>query len=169
MTKPIRGIVNIPVPTPKQLARFWSKIDQSAGPNECWPWTASISSTGYGQLRVQYVRVYAHRAAYEWTTGEDITGWYIDHLCHVPVCCNPAHLRRVTQQQNSENKRGPSKNSTTGIRGVYKSGNRWFVKIYKNGQHIYVGRFDTAEEATAAAQAARREHMPYSEMDKEAI
>jgi len=30
--------------------RFWSKVDQSAGPNACWPWTAYRNPGGYGEV-----------------------------------------------------------------------------------------------------------------------
>src|SRR5438067_6003425 len=31
--------------------RFWGKVDLR-GPDECWPWLASLHSAGYGQIRV---------------------------------------------------------------------------------------------------------------------
>jgi hypothetical protein len=40
--------VNDLIPTLEYEARFWNKIDQSGGPEACWPWTAARSRLPYG-------------------------------------------------------------------------------------------------------------------------
>jgi hypothetical protein len=73
---------------------------------------------------------------------------YVDH-----IDCNKANnkienLRETTVAQNQWN-RGLDRNNTSGIKGVYydKSRNKWAVGIRKNNQKIFLGRFDTLEEA----------------------
>jgi HNH endonuclease len=86
---------------------FWGKVDRSAGPDACWPWTRRVNSNGYGDFRIYrgagpkgYRRVLAHRYAYMESTGEDIVGKILLHRCDNPPCCNPSHLRVGTQADN---------------------------------------------------------------------
>lgn len=96
--------------------RFWSKVDRSAGPDACWPWTAAINPTdGYGYIGVgrkgEGMRG-AHRVAYEETYGPVAQGLDVDHTCHNGTdcpggascihrrCCNPSHLEAVTHRVN---------------------------------------------------------------------
>src|SRR5687767_6700752 len=88
-------------------ARFWEKVDQSGGPETCWPWLGAIQTRspgghgGYGYFfRLNKVR-YAHRRALELTLGRSLEpGEIALHTCDNPPCCNPAHLRAGTQLDN---------------------------------------------------------------------
>jgi hypothetical protein len=81
--------------------RFWAKVDKSAGPDGCWPWTGARQDKGYGLFSPTHSRqVGAHRVAYELTTGQIPDGMVIDHLCRNPPCVNPAHLEPVTSREN---------------------------------------------------------------------
>ncbi|MFC6012692.1 HNH endonuclease [Nocardia lasii] len=75
---------------------------------DCQVWTGSKNEMGYGRM---YVRVpgqkrkgrvmQVHRLAYELANGEDSAlNLTIDHLCGVPLCCNPRHLEAVTIGEN---------------------------------------------------------------------
>ena|SRR5215469_4130317 len=91
--------------------RLWEKIAQG-GKDECWPWQAGLSASGYGKLNVGNVPRLATRLVYELTYGEIPTGMKLDHTCHnrdrsclggpCPhrACCNPGHLEPVTQLEN---------------------------------------------------------------------
>lgn len=79
---------------------FWSKIDRSAGPNACWPWTGAISDTGYGVFSENSRFFRPHRRAYEFTNGPIPPGLEICHTCDNPPCCNPAHLEALTHAEN---------------------------------------------------------------------
>ena len=81
--------------------RFWEKVDTSAGPLGCWPWTASGSRDGYGQFSADGRGVRAHRFAYELLVGPIPEGLQLDHLCRNPGCVNPAHLEPVTGWENT--------------------------------------------------------------------
>jgi hypothetical protein len=76
--------------------------------DNCLVWTGSKSPKGYGRtyLRVPGQKrrgrvVLIHRLVYELTHGEgSADGLTIDHLCGVPLCCNPNHLEAVTLAVN---------------------------------------------------------------------
>lgn len=82
-------------------ARFWGKVDRTAGADACWIWTAFCDHYGYGKFNVEAKRpAMAHRVAYEWLVGPIPDGLELDHLCRNPPCVNPAHLEPVTHSQN---------------------------------------------------------------------
>ncbi len=81
----------IPQLTEDEINRFWSKVDQSGGPDACWEWQgATNGKKNYGQLTLRQRRLYAHRVAY--TLAYDDPGKLL--VCHHrdnPLCCNPTH------------------------------------------------------------------------------
>lgn len=81
--------------------RFWSKV-KPAPYTECWEWTASRTSTGYGQFAIAGMPRKAHRVAYELMVTEIPDGLHLDHLCRNPLCVNPWHLDPVTNAVNTE-------------------------------------------------------------------
>lgn len=70
------------------------------GPNGCWLWRGAKNNHGYGQTIRDGVRIYAHRASYEFHIGSIPEGLTLDHLCRTPACVNPAHLEPVSQEEN---------------------------------------------------------------------
>ncbi len=90
--------------------RFWEKVDKSAGPDACWPWTASIAHWGYGSFAWRYEdgRVggrQASRCALELHLGRPIPAHLeAAHECKNRACCNPAHLVEKTKTQNEADK-----------------------------------------------------------------
>jgi hypothetical protein len=76
--------------------RFWSKVD--AG--DCWQWTDSLATNGYGAFRTPSGSVRAHRWAYEHLVGPIPDGLQLDHLCRNRGCVNPDHLEPVTLGEN---------------------------------------------------------------------
>lgn len=80
-------------------ARFWAKVDKDA-PGGCWLWTAGQSPDGYGKFSLHSRSTPAHRLAYELLRGPIPDGLYLDHLCRVRRCVNPAHLEPVTHREN---------------------------------------------------------------------
>jgi hypothetical protein len=68
------------------------------------------------------------------------------------------NLRRATRSQNNANRRRPRHN-TSGYKGASLCGRsgKWRATIRRNGKTIYLGRFETAQEAHEAyVKAARK-------------
>lgn len=88
--------------------RFWAKVDQSAGPDRCWPWAGPINELrgGYGYFYDDDARLRrAHIVAWELTHGIVPAGQVICHSCDNPACCNPACMFLGTQGENLQDMR----------------------------------------------------------------
>jgi len=93
------------------LDRYLAKVDMSAGPDECWPWTASTNDGGYGLFWNGERLVRAHRFAFQLAHDREADG-DVDHTCHNDSgcrggdtcqhrrCCNPFHLEDVAHREN---------------------------------------------------------------------
>ena len=84
--------------------RFWRCVDQTAGPDGCWPWTGPQRHIkGYGRFTVGGKALYAHSVALELTAGPppDLGHTFALHACAHPPCCNPAHLRWGDHAENA--------------------------------------------------------------------
>jgi hypothetical protein len=80
----------IPHLTLEEINRFWSKVDQSNGPDACWEWQgATNGKKGYGQLTLRRRQFYAHRLAYA-LAYDDPRELLVCHHCDNPLCCNPS-------------------------------------------------------------------------------
>lgn len=99
------------------MKRFWDKVDSSAGPSACWPWTGRRRPAGYGQIRVAGRTLGANRVALELTLGRPLApGMKSLHSCDNPPCCNPAHLQEGTQAENIRQREERGRRNVTGAR-----------------------------------------------------
>ena len=75
----------------------------------------------------------------------------IDHIDRDGLNNRRCNLRKCTHQQNSFNQ-GPSRNNTSGVKGVYwdKAKLAWIPKIQKDNKHYIIGSFNNIKEATIA-------------------
>ena len=96
--------------------RFWTWVDKSGGPDACWPWMGKRhSEDGYGRYRFQKKYHTAHRYALWSAVGDAPDGKpFALHSCDYQPCCNPAHLRWGSNQDNVDDKvaRGRTRNGT---------------------------------------------------------
>jgi hypothetical protein len=67
---------------------------KQAGPleTECWVWTGSVISWGYGQASFDGRQQYAHRLSYKTFVGPIPDLMWVLHHCDNPSCINPDHL-----------------------------------------------------------------------------
>lgn len=79
---------------------WWADVDRSK-PNECWPWVKSTASHGYGQTWDGTTVRLAHRVAWTLAHGEIPAEMTVDHTCRNRRCCNPSHLRLLTNVENA--------------------------------------------------------------------
>lgn len=94
--------------------RFWAKVDKN-GPirpcppypadlGQCWIWTGSRSTKGYGRIgrgrRQTHHVILAHVASWILHCGLVPDGKQICHKCDVAFCVNPNHLFPGTNLEN---------------------------------------------------------------------
>ena len=114
-----------------------------------------ITSHGYVGMRLhkhlsdRRVFVYLHHAIMGcpiWDRED------IDHINRQPINNSRSNLRWTTHAQNLTNNDQPP--GITGVRGVTPLPHgRYMAQVKRNGQHYYLGTFDTIEEASSARQA----------------
>lgn len=76
---------------------FFEKVNQTS---ECWLWTGTLTSRGYGRFHIHGKRFRAHRWSYERFVNKIEEGLTIDHLCKNKSCVKPQHLEAVTNSVN---------------------------------------------------------------------
>lgn len=120
----------------------------------------TIMWTGYDSrcvVTINYQPIY--RASIVWAlhTGEWRIG--LDHEKRNTLDDRFEKLRIVTPSQNAANSKTRS-NNKSGFKGVsfHKRTGRWISFIRSNSKHLYLGLFDTPEEAHAAYMEAAKEH-----------
>lgn len=94
---------------PRMLKRFLKYVEpaQLDYYTPCWLWGGGTHEKGYGRFHLgfdpdtrQRITAYAHRIAFEHWVGFPPPGYIVDHKCNHKICCNPAHLWPVTNEEN---------------------------------------------------------------------
>lgn len=122
-----------------------------------------IDDHGHRGIRIDSYRYRAHRLAWLWVYGRlPADDLQIDHINGERDDNRIVNLREVTGSINQQNRRGASKNSTTGVLGVHPTKNGYRVRLKVNGKELVCGYFrkDQFEEAKAFALEMKRKHHP---------
>lgn len=113
-----------------------------------------VDDLGYIRMTVNGKRVRGQQLAWFYVHGEWPT-MDIDHINGNRQDNRIVNLRHVSRKLNLQNMK--KARGVVGLMGVTPKGERFAAQITANGQHFYLGRFDTAEEAHEAYIKAKRE------------
>ena len=147
---------------------FWRHRDASLFKTErhCKTWhnryggkpAGCIRGDGYITIRLSGRGLSAHRVAWAihhntWPTDQ------LDHINGETADNRIENLREVTNQENQKNRKLPCTN-TSGVMGVSwnKQKAKWVAQITVDGKYIYLGRFNSFEDAAAARLKAEIEN-----------
>ena len=137
------------------------EVDPDSG---CWVWPHTLDRRGYGRVGFRGRQWYVHRLMLSVFVEPLVDGLVVDHIaCISRACCNPAHLRQVSQAGNTQNQRGLRANNTSGHPGVRwnKQREKWHTQIKVGGKLLFLGRFTNLDDAIAARKAAEEKYHPY--------
>lgn len=82
------------------IERFWSKVNKTDDPSQCWLWQSAFDQDGYGLFKVNSRMVRAPRYMYQLVKGAIPLGYHVMHSCDNPPCVNPNHLSVGTGKDN---------------------------------------------------------------------
>ena len=124
-----------------------------------------LEGDGYLRIKVQSRKYRAHRLAWLYVYGE----WPsldIDHINRNKADNRISNLREVTNKQNMQNASKRSDN-TSGHSGVswHKDSGKWQAQIAFNYRVIYLGLFESVEDAVAARKAGELKYWGVNRAD----
>lgn len=104
---------------------------------------------GYWDICIDGVRYFAHRLAWVYIYGDVLDQFTeVDHKNREKTKNKIENLRLAKKSNNGANSIGKSRQGFP--KGVSKNHNRFMASIMVEGEKIYLGTFDTKEEAHAA-------------------
>lgn len=109
-----------------------------------------LTTKGYRQLCINYVRIMQHRLAWLYVYGEWPSG-QIDHINQIKTDNRIDNLRVVTNKQNAENVTmfRHNKSGRKGVRWHPRTG-AWVAEIKHHKRNHHLGTYDTIIDAVAA-------------------
>lgn len=134
----------------------WLKTVGSHGPKGSV--AGKDTQYGYRAVTLDGKRYLSHKLAWFYTYGT----WpekVVDHEDGNGMNNALRNLRDVSQSVNNRNRHRARSNSTTGLLGVYKGrrSSRYGAKIAISGKSVWLGTYDTAEEAHTVYMKAKQD------------
>lgn len=116
-----------------------------------------LSNKGYAKSNVipkhnngKWGTLLIHRVVMHAKPGQEV-----DHINGDPLDNRKSNLRIVNRNENAINRK-LNRNSTSGAKGVSRSGKRWLAYIDVNKKRTWLGKFPTKREAIIARLAAEK-------------
>jgi hypothetical protein len=121
----------------------------------------TLRDDGYYEVTINYNRYRLHRLAWLLSYGY-MPKNHIDHINGNRNDNRIANLREATVSENLQNQKKATIRNKLGVLGVsYKKG-AYEPKIKVKGKNLYLGRFQSIEEASEAYLKAKRLHHSYN-------
>lgn len=140
-----------------------------SNPDYCKTWNTrhageivgSINKDGYIGVYLYGRALLAHRIIFSLVTNRE--PMIVDHINGIRTDNSWINLREVDASGNARNRR-IGRNNTSGHFGVTKSrhSNKWQAQIRAGEKFVYLGRFESLEDAAKASSEARK-RMGYHE------
>lgn len=126
---------------------------------------AGTKVNGYVKIRIHRRRYYAHRLAWLYVHGEFPPLW-IDHVNRVRSDNRISNLRLSGPMENAQNRPILATNKS-GIAGVnwHKVTGKWTAQISVGKKKIYLGVYDSLDDAEAARVAAKKHYHAFHPLD----
>ena len=113
-----------------------------------------VAPSGYRRISLGNKKMQAHRAAWLYVNG--YLPPEIDHVNRVRGDNRITNLRPASHAENIVNQ-SPQARRNGALKGAYRHRKRWHAKITLDWKVIFLGSFDTAEEAHAVYMKAAKE------------
>ncbi len=123
----------------------------------------SSGNEGRRHITIGYARFKAHRLAWLYVHGVWPKG-LIDHINGTPSDNRIDNLREATVSENQCNQKVAHSHNKTGLLGAHwrEDKNKYRSRISIDGREVFLGYFDTAEDAHKAYVCAKNTLHPFS-------